>query len=255
MFPDEAPLQAPTAAVVYPEPPTRLSASLIAERLAAVNKHIDALATKPVTIVGATKSCTPQELTQVYDAGLRHFGENRVQSLLEKQAFWKQTALPEVAWHFIGTLQSNKVNKVVGQVALIHSVESLALAEAISQRALTLGIKQAILLQVNISHEAQKSGFQEQALKEAFPKLLALKGLNILGLMGMAASQQKEPSAANAHTSIIQRSFESLHLLKNTLEWEHKVLLQHLSIGMSQDYIHALPVGATILRLGQCLFS
>lgn len=180
----------------------------------------------------------PWELAeQAYNAGCRNFGENRVQDALEKV----QESPEDVQWHLIGTLQKNKINKVIGKFALIHSVDSYELAEKISQVSIQNQLITPILLQVNVSGEESKHGFTSDSVKEQFEKLSALQGIKIEGLMTMAPlTDDKE---------ITFRCFDNLRKLRDQLG------LKELSMGMSNDWREAVQTGATLLRIGSAVFN
>jgi pyridoxal phosphate enzyme (YggS family) len=158
--------------------------------------------------------------------------------------------MPEARWHLVGHLQTNKVNKAVANFALIQSVDSTKLAESIAKRANTLGIEQAILLQINISTEETKSGFSVNELLKEFPKLIKLKGLKIEGLMTIAPELN-----VDGEQEKISMIFKSLADLKRVLETDYKYPLQELSMGMSNDYKLAIQQGSTMIRIGRSFFE
>jgi pyridoxal phosphate enzyme (YggS family) len=180
-------------------------------------------------LVAVTKGHSWEECLPLYREGIRDFGENRLQEALPKM----EEAPLGARWHFIGTLQKNKVSKVAGRFALIHSVDSFELAEKISKTA-----PQAILLQVNIRH---KHGFTPDELRKDFEALMALPNLSIQGLMTMAPDTED--------TAVIRDTFRTLRKLRDELG------LKELSMGMSHDWQIALEEGATLLRIGTLLFS
>jgi PLP dependent protein len=192
---------------------------------------------KQATLIAVSKGRTLDEIKAVYDEGVRDFGENRVTEFLEK----KRTLPTDIIWHFIGSLQRNKVKKIVGEVDLIHSVDSQALAEEISREALKKGIRQSVLLQINVSREEQKHGFSPaDALKE-WKRLKELEGVEWKGVMTMAPLTEDQ--------EIIRSTFRGLKKLATQLE------VNELSMGMSQDYKIALEEGATMVRIGRSLFA
>jgi pyridoxal phosphate enzyme (YggS family) len=193
-----------------------------------------------ITLVTATKKHTWQEILLLYEAGCRHFGESRLQEALPKI----EEAPQDIQWHLIGTLQKNKVSKAIGKFDLIHSVDSFELAKKISECSLT---PSSILLQVNISKEATKHGFSEEALYASFDQLLALPSIKIEGLMTMAPYTNDE--------SIIRRSFSGLRILLENLNRQLPQKLTTLSMGMSHDYLLAIEEGATMLRIGSAIFN
>ncbi|MCB1137019.1 MAG: YggS family pyridoxal phosphate-dependent enzyme [Chlamydiia bacterium] len=189
-----------------------------------------------VTLLTVSKNHPWEEAAPFYTEGCRDFGENRVQELLEKLSL----APPDVRWHLIGTLQRKKVAKLVGVAALIHSVDSLDLAQRISEVSAERGLVSAVLLQVNTSGEESKHGFSPAELRAAHPALRAMPGLCLEGLMTMAPLTEDE--------AVIRACFADLRRLRDELG------LRELSMGMSHDYPIAIQEGATILRVGSALF-
>ena len=224
----------------------------ISERLAAIQQQIVTHAGKrPVTLVAVSKYATVEQMREAYAAGVRHFGENKVQDALTKIAAFPLADYPDVHWHFIGNLQSNKVKKTVGQFTLLHAIDSIRLAEAISAQNLAEGQVQPILLQVNLSDDPSRHGFLPADIPTALVEILKLPGVQVQGLMGMAPS---EASLSNDQ-AVLQRVFCGLHDLKAQLAEQFSIDLPELSMGMSHDYTHALQCGATIIRLGNSLFK
>ncbi len=193
-----------------------------------------------VIVIAVSKRRTVEEIQKLYDEGYRHFGENRLDEALEKQP-----QLPsDIQWHFIGSLQRKKVAKTIGHFALIHSVDSLELAQKISSSSTD---QTRILLQVNTSGEASKHGFTPDALKTAFTQIVSLPHLQVDGLMTMAPRTDD--------TQSIRTCFHTLRLLRDDLQQLSGEPLPHLSMGMTNDYPIAVEEGATLLRLGSALFS
>jgi len=190
-----------------------------------------------IKLVVVSKTHPWEQAAQAYNAGCRDFGENRVQDALEKI----QEAPSDVQWHMIGSLQKNKINKVVGQFVLIHSVDSFELAEKISQVSLQNQVITPILLQVNVSGEETKHGFTSDSVKEQFEKLSDLKGIKIEGLMTMAPLTEDR--------TLTFSCFDSLRKLRDQLG------LKELSMGMSNDWREAVQAGATLLRIGSAVFT
>jgi len=198
---------------------------------------------KGVTILAATKGRTIKEISQAVAAGISVIGENRVQELLNKLP-----NLPKkIRIDFIGHLQTNKAKKIIKICHLIHSVDSLKLAEIINEEAEKIGKIQKILLETNIVNEQTKFGFKENELIKVFPRLLQMKSLNILGLMTMAPYNKDKEMARPV--------YKKLRQLKNSLEKQFKISLPELSMGMSNDYQVAVEEGATIIRLGRIIFE
>lgn len=223
----------------------------IAENLARVRVRIAAAALRAgrdpasITIVAVTKTHPPETVEEALRAGLTDAGENRVQEFLDKAP---AVALP-CRWHLVGTLQTNKVNKVLGRFALIHSVDSLRLAEKLSQAGERAGVVSEILLEVNTSGEGSKHGFAPAEVPAACAHVAGLAALRLRGLMTIG------PWVSDAAVS--QRAFESLRRLRERIEAERIAggELEHLSMGMSDDFEPAIAEGATILRLGRVIFG
>ena len=198
--------------------------------------------THPVTIVAVTKTHPATAVVAARDAGLTAVGENRVQ-----EALAKQEELPEVAidWHLIGTLQRNKARHAVNRFALIHSVDSLALAQELHRRAAP-GARQRVLLQVNCSGEPQKGGVEPGELPALLEATSRLGALQVDGLMTMAELSDD--------AAVQRAAFRRLRELRDAAEGRgHR--LPELSMGMSGDYLVAVEEGATMVRLGTLLFG
>lgn len=198
-----------------------------------------------ITVVAVSKTHPIDVVLSVYNNGCRDFGENRVQEALEKKAMGPF----DIRWHFIGTLQKNKVNKVVGNFALIHSVDSLELASKISEVSAREGIETPILLQVNTSGELSKHGLSPEEWQRELDALQRLSHLSLQGLMTMAPFTDEE--------RVIRETFSKLRIFKETLltQIDNKKEFKHLSMGMSHDYPIAIEEGATLLRIGTEIFG
>lgn len=200
---------------------------------------------KPI-IIAVTKYFGADKLIEAYNDGLRDFAENRVQDALEKFGSLPEEIKQNSRFHLIGHLQSNKVKKAVGNFDLIHSIDSLKLAEAVSKEALQKGIVQKILLQVNNANEEAKSGFAVEDLRKAFPEIIALEGIKVEGLMNIA------PIASESELRVL---FHGMLDLKQELEKDFAYELKELSMGMSSDYKIAIEYGSTMIRIGRKLFT
>ena len=205
------------------------------ERLARVSARIAAAGRNPdeVAIVAVTKGFGVEACREAMAAGMRLLGENRVQEALPKME-----AVPGAQWHLIGHLQTNKVKLAVGRFALIQSVDSMHLAEAIARH----DPKQAVLVEVNIAREPQKSGAAPEQALELISQVSSL--LDLQGLMGMGPTEG-DPTPA----------FNELRALHDEAEQRVGRGLPILSMGMSGDFEAALAAGSTLLRLGQALFG
>jgi len=209
-----------------------------------------------VALVAVTKEVDFETIKNLLDVGLTDLGESRAQQLThraEEMAAYLQrrrNALPApVRWHMIGHLQRNKVRHVLGVASVIHSVDSLRLAEEINVRAEQDERVADVLLQVNCSDEPQKSGCAVGAATHLAELMCTLKNLRLLGLMTMA------PLSDDAERS--RPTFVRLRELFEEMRHEKigGAFLRHLSIGMSQDYTVAIEEGATVLRIGRALFE
>ena len=207
----------------------------IAENLAAVRERIAKAGRDPddVTIVAVTKGFDVSVCREALAAGLHMLGENRVQ-----EALGKMDVLPDAEWHLIGHLQTNKVRQAAGRFALIQSVDSVRLAEAVAR----VASSQPVLVEVNVSREPQKSGVDSD---HALELITAVAGLvDLRGLMAMGPSHG-DPTPA----------FVKLRELRDESEQRLGKPFPVLSMGMSGDFEAALAAGSTMLRLGQVLFG
>ena len=205
---------------------------------------------REVTVCAVSKTVDVDKVAAARAAGYTAFGENRPQELTRKLDLLRgDPAFADVAWHMIGNLQENKINRVLeDRPALIHSIASPELAAAVSKRAQARGMVQPVLLEVNVSGEESKSGMAPQVVREQFSAIAALEGLKVRGLMTMAP--QGDPAVA-------ERTFEGLRLLLEGLRAEaaEPASLTELSMGMSEDFWEAVGQGATIVRLGRVAFD
>jgi hypothetical protein len=203
---------------------------------------------KNVTLVAVTKHADIYAIEGAVRAGLLAMGENKAVEALAKRSTLPKAVNEAIEWHFIGHIQRNKLNKIVGHYDLIHSVDNLELAQSIAEKARALNIEQSILVQVNTSGELSKQGVSPEHLTSLVEALLALSpALKVMGLMTMA------PLSEEFHT--IDACFRRLKTLKETVETRLGIELPHLSMGMSNDYSQALANDATIVRIGTKLFA
>jgi pyridoxal phosphate enzyme (YggS family) len=195
-----------------------------------------------VTLLAVTKTFSVEQIQEAYDLGLRQFGENRVQ-----EALGKIERLPrDIQWHLIGQLQTNKVNKVLERFNLIHSVDSIKLAQALSAR---LEKDQDILLEVNTSGEPTKAGFSSSEILDFVSSIDGLPHLKIRGLMTIGPLTDFPEKRREA----FKRLRELFLKVKNKIETEKDFSV--LSMGMSGDFEVAIEEGATIVRIGKALFG
>lgn len=213
-----------------------------------IQKIASACEATQTRLVAVSKYATLDQIQEAFAAGVRDFGENKVQSLEHRQRDLPPEVASQIRWHFLGHLQSNKINKLLScSPFLIQSIHSLEVAQALSQRCEAQQKKQAVLIQVNITQEPQKNGFWEADLHDAMPKLLALHGLEVRGLMALG------PHPATPEQS--DSCFGHLHALRDMLQAEFHIPLPELSMGMSEDFMLAMKRGATIIRVGHLIFN
>lgn len=199
-----------------------------------------------VRLVAATKTVTVDRIRAGIGAGLSILGENRVQEALPKVAALAQEP---IRWHFIGQLQRRKVRSVVGLFELIHSVDSLELAQEIDRRAGEAGCLQNVLLEVNIGGEPTKAGFDPDVLVSMAQKMASLAHIRIKGLMTIPP-QVEEAESVRGYFARLRKLAESIAALKIS-----GVNMDELSMGMSGDYGVAIQEGATLVRVGSALFG
>lgn len=200
---------------------------------------------KDIQLVAVTKKQPIELIAQAYEAGCRLFGESQVQEGIEKI---KEMPL-DCKWHFIGTLQKNKVRKAIESFNLIHSVDSLELAQKIHHCAQERGSPMDILLQVNTSEEASKHGLRGEEWLAFLPQLLKMDFIRLKGLMTIAPLTED--------VEWIRSCFQQLRVLKETFQDRliNPEEFKHLSMGMSHDYPIAIQEGATLVRVGSALFG
>ncbi len=199
--------------------------------------------THAVTIVAVTKGFGLDAVAATLAAGLSDVGENRVQEALEKI---DTPAGRRATWHFIGHLQRNKAKLVAGRFALVHSVDSIPLAEELDRRAAAVGARQRVLVEVNVAEEAQKTGCAPATAPALAHRVVALPHLALEGLMTIAPFTDDK--------DVQRRTFRGLRMLRDALQ-EEELWLPTLSMGMSADYATAVEEGATAIRLGTVLFG
>lgn len=198
-----------------------------------------------ITLVAVTKTVTAREAQEVMDARVMTLGENRVQSLLDKY----EVLGDNPTWHLIGHLQTNKVKYIADKVSLIHSVESLKLAEEINKKFKDAGRVAEILVQVNVSGEESKFGVTPFDTFDLIEEISKLENVRVKGLMTMAP--------LSATPDECKKYFYELKKLSCSIADKkyQNVDMRHLSMGMSGDYKEAISEGATIVRVGSALFN
>ena len=226
--------------------------SSITENVARVRAEVAAAALaagrepQEILLVAATKMNDADRVREAIAAGVDICGENRVQEMLEKQA---QGAYEGAPLHFIGHLQKNKVKQVVGLAALIHGVDSLALLEVISREAEKKGLRQDVLLEVNIGAEASKSGFAPEEIPAALEAAAAFGGIFVRGLMAIPPIC-RSPDENRPFFLAMRKLF-----VDNGRKKYDNVSMDFLSMGMSGDYPAAIACGANMVRVGTAIFG
>ena len=198
---------------------------------------------QPATLVAATKYVDEKEIEKLEALGVRCFGENRVQAFLDKYEKYHGQG----DFHFIGTLQPNKVKYIIDKVKLIHAVDRYSLMKEIEKQAAKHDLVMPVLIQVNIAKEESKHGFEVEEIDEVFQQVQQYKHIDVKGLMMMA------PNIDETET---EKYFAQTQALLQRLQKDYPMYeLNQLSMGMSNDYHQALKHGATYIRIGRALFK
>lgn len=224
---------------------------MIQENLKAVEQVIEDSCRKSnrerqdVTLIAVSKTKPVSDLKVAYEAGIRDFGENKVQELLEKIPRMPS----DIRWHMIGHLQRNKVKYIIDKAAMIHSVDSLRLAEEISQEAVKKGVEMDILIEVNVAGEESKFGVSPEETPELVQQIAVLPSIHIRGLMTIAPFIE-DPEGN-------RELFRKLKQLSVDIEGKNidNVNMSVLSMGMTGDYSVAVEEGATMIRVGTGIFG
>ncbi len=199
-----------------------------------------------ITLVGVTKTVPAPAINAAIGFGLTHIGENRVQEYLSKQP---DLRLDEVTVHLIGHLQTNKVKKIVGQVDMIESIDSLKLAQAVDAASQKLGMVTKVLVQVNIGEESSKSGVAPDRLEELLDQIRDLSHIRVCGLMAIPPISDTEAEKRHFFSKMYQLFLDTQRKNKDNMD------ISVLSMGMSGDYREAILEGATEIRIGSALFG
>jgi len=240
--------------------------SPLAEKLDEIRERIAAAARKAkrepseITLIAVTKTAGPEQIREILQLGVTDLGESRVQVLAQRAGqlneFLQRRAIhgdgapaQKIRWHMVGHLQRNKVKTVLPLVHVIHSVDSLRLAEELDNQGVKMGRKVAVLLQVNTSEETTKFGVAVGAAVHLAEQMDSMPGLQMTGLMTMAPLDAAEEK--------VRHAFARAREIFEELKW-HKIGgpgLRHLSMGMSHDFEAAIAEGATMVRIGTLLFG
>lgn len=226
----------------------------ICANLAEINEKIAVAAAKSgrkredITLVAVSKTVGAAEVNEAYASGQRVFAENRVQCLLEKLDTTAQYNMNDIDWHLIGSLQTNKVKYIIDKVSLIHSVDSIHLAEEINKCAAKKGLKMNCLLQVNVSGEESKHGVELEDVDRIVEEFTKFDNLTLKGLMTMAPLEADEYE--------LRSIFSKLHkkYIDIGSQKGHNVDMSYLSMGMTHDFTYAIEEGSNMIRVGTGIF-
>lgn len=223
----------------------------ISENFKAVQQRIEAACRRAgrdpavVTLITVSKTIDVDRINAAVAAGAATLGENRVQEVLAK----RDAVSPEVRWHLIGHLQTNKVRQIIDKVDLIHSLDSLHLAEEIQKRAQLAGRTVDLLVEVNVGAEDSKFGLAPEAVRGFLESLQGMDRIRILGLMTVAPFLE-DPESVRMVFRSLKGLFDELKDLKLP-----NVQMMHLSMGMTHDFEVAIEEGATMVRVGTGIFG
>ena len=227
-----------------------MEAETLRARVAKVRERIEAARARagradPVTLVAVTKTHPAEIVRAAIQAGIADVGENRVQEMDDKVA---QIGRGAVRWHLIGHLQRNKAARAVAIADLVHSLDSVRLAEALSAEALKAGVVVPALVQVNTSGEASKFGLSPEEAVDAVGRMAELPGVRLDGMMTMAPFTDDQ--------AVIRRTFAGARRLRDDAARQVPAFAgRHLSMGMSNDFEAAVEEGSTLVRVGSTLFG
>jgi pyridoxal phosphate enzyme (YggS family) len=213
----------------------------IAQRIQDIRQQIPS----DVRLIAVTKQVPVSAMREAYAAGIRDFGENRLQEALPKQEQLKD--LPDLCWHFIGHLQENKAKKVLEHFQWIHAVDSLRLAQRLNRLTAELSLAPNLCLQVKLLSDPNKYGWSVPELMAALPELEQCQPLKIQGLMTILP--------LGLSTEEMLAAFQGIRDLARAIAQQSKLSMSQLSMGMSDDYLLATQAGATMIRLGRAIFG
>ena len=224
--------------------------STIKENIEKVNERKEAAAKQcgrsgsDILLVGVTKTRSADEINEGIDAGLTDIGENKVQEIMDKYDFVKP-----VRWHMIGHLQTNKVKYIIDKAELIHSVDSIRLAETIDKEAAKKGIVVNVLLEVNMAKEDTKFGLMPEEVMDFIHEIVRFQHIKVQGLMTIAPFVEN-PEENRIHFANLRKL--SVDIAKEKVD---NVNMSILSMGMTNDFEVAIEEGATMVRIGTAIFG
>lgn len=198
-----------------------------------------------VTIIAVTKTVDPERINYAVKCGMKDLGENKVQEVMAKY----ENVEGNVNWHLIGHLQTNKVKYIIDKVALIHSVDSIGLAEEIGRRAVKAGMEKDVLVQVNVAQEDTKFGIEYKDTEAFVKQLSEISGIRVKGLMTIAPYSE-DPEQVRPVFRRLKEMFDTLSAanISNTE-------MKYLSMGMTNDYKVAIEEGSNMVRVGTGIFG
>ena len=217
--------------------------SYISQKIDSIKREIP----QDVELIAITKQVGVEPMREAYAAGIKNFGENRLQEALTKQQQLQD--LKDLSWHFIGHIQKNKAKKVIEKFTWIHSVDSLALAKRLNRLAIELNLKPKVFLQVKILPDPNKYGWSVEQLWQDLKQLDGYEQLDIQGLMTILPLGLTSTEVLSA--------FQEVQKLAKTIAGQNysNLTMNELSMGMSGDYKMAIQAGATQIRLGRIIFG
>jgi hypothetical protein len=215
--------------------------STIADRILQIKQELP----KTVKLIAVSKYASVEAMREAYQAGIRDFGESRVLEAIAKKQELQD--LPDITWHMIGTLQSNKARQALLNFDWIHSVDRLSLAQQLNRLAIETNTQISICLQVKLADDPSKSGWSEQELIDNLASLAQCQAIQIKGLMTILPLGLTPQQSLNI--------FQKVAALKNRLNSQGWQNIKELSMGMSQDYDLAVKAGATMIRIGSKVFG
>lgn len=224
---------------------------MITENLIDVQKNIEQACLKSnrsvdeVTLIAVSKTKPLSMIQEVYDFNIRNFGENKVQEIMDKYDHMPKDTL----WHMIGHLQRNKVKYIIDKVCMIHSVDSLRLAEEISKEAVKKQVTVSILIEVNVANESTKFGLAKEETIALVKEIATLPNIIIKGLMTVAPYVDDPEENRQVFRSLKQLFID---INKENID---NVIMSELSMGMTNDYMVAIEEGATMVRVGTGIFG
>ncbi len=216
---------------------------VVSQQIALIKQQIPS----HVRLIAVTKQVSIAKMREAYAAGVRNFGENRLQEALAKQEQLQDLA--DICWHFIGHIQKNKAKKIIEHFTWIHSVDSLALAQRLNRLAQELSCSPQVCLQVKLVPDENKYGWHVSELLADLPQLNQLSQINIQGLMTIL------PLGLSKEKALL--TFQNMHKLAAEIKQQHwsNIHMNELSMGMSGDYLLAVKAGATMIRVGRTIFG